>query len=244
MRWFAWLALSLSAPSWASHPLLTEDTGVLGKGRWEFELHGERARDREAGVTLRRSDAAAKLGYGAAEKLDVEVELPYVREASNGDVARGRGDATLALKWRFHESEGFSLAFKPDLLLPTGRDDVGLGAGRVRWAANLAASYERGKFELLGHLGYTHNRNRIGERTSLWHASAALLYAVTEKLKLLADYGRDSSPDATGSAPSREFVVGSTYAVSERMDLGVGIKKGLSDAAHDRSVRAGIKIRW
>lgn len=244
MRWPAWLAFLLSAPAWASHPLVTEDTGVLGKGTWEFELHGERARDSEAGVTKRRSDAAAKLGYGVAEKLDVELELPYVREATNGDVAQGRGDASLSLKWRFHESEGFSLAFKPDLLLPTGRDEVGLGAGRVRWVANLAASYERGKFELLGHLGYTHNRNRIGERTSLWHASAALLYALTEKLRLVADYGRDSSPDPTGGAHSRELVVGTTYAISERMDLGVGIKKGLSDAAHDKSVRAGIKIRW
>jgi predicted porin len=244
MRWSVWLGFALSVPAWASHPLLSEDTGVLGKGTFEFELHGERARDNEAGVTKRSSDAAAKLGYGATDKADVELELPYVREVTNGEVAQGRGDASLSLKWRFHETEGFSLAFKPDLLLPTGRDEVGLGAGRVRWAANLAASYERGKFELLGHLGYTHNRNRIGERTSLWHASAALLYSFTEKLKLLADYGRDSSPDPTGSARSRELVVGTTYAISERIDLGIGIKTGLSDAADDKSVRAGIKIRW
>ena len=240
MRWPAWLAFVLSVPAWASHPLLTEDTGVLGKGTWEFELHGERARDSEAGVTRRRSDVAAKLGYGVLETLNVELELPYVRETT----AQGRGDASLSLKWRFHEKEGFSLAFKPDLLLPTGRDEVGLGAGRVRWAANLAASYERGKLELLGHLGYTHNRNRIGERSSLWHASAALLYSLTEKLKLLADYGRDSSPDPAGGAPSRELVLGATYAISERIDLGLGVKKGLNDAADDRTVRAGIKVRW
>jgi outer membrane putative beta-barrel porin/alpha-amylase len=244
MRRAAWLAILLSVPAWASHPLLTEDTGVLGKGNFELELHGERARDSEAGVTQRRSDAVAKLGYGLAEKLDVEIELPYVREVTDGEVAQGRGDASLALKWRFHENEGFSMAFKPDLLLPTGRDEVGLGAGRVRWAANLAAAYEWGKFELLGHLGYTHNRNRIGERASLWHASTALLYLLTEKLRLLADYGRDSSPDAIRGGQSRELVVGATYAASERIDVGAGVKKGLSDAAHDRSLRAGVKIRW
>jgi Putative MetA-pathway of phenol degradation len=244
MRRTAWLAFWLSVPAWASHPLLTEDTGVLGKGSFEFELHGERARDRKAGITLRRSDAVAKLGYGVAEELDVEIELPYVREATNGEVAQGRGDASLALKWRFHDKEGFSLAFKPDLLLPTGRDELGLGAGRVRWAANLAAAYEWGKFELLGHLGYTHNRNRIGERTSLWHASSAILYSLTQKLRLLADFGRDSSPDPTGGAQSRELVVGAIYAASERIDIGAGVKRGLSEAAHDHSLRAGIKIRW
>jgi hypothetical protein len=244
MRRTAWLALLVSAPAWASHPLISEDTGVLGKGTWEFELHGERARDKEAGVTTRRSDAAIKLGYGIAENADLEAELPYVREVTDGEVARGRGDASLSVKWRFYEKEGFSLVFKPDLLLPTGRDELGLGAGRVRWAANLAAAYEWGRFEVLGHLGYTHNRNRVGERRSLWHASSALLYALTEKLRLLVDYGRDSSPDPTGAAQPRELVVGTTYAISERIDLGLGIKNGLSDAADDKSLRAGIKIRW
>jgi hypothetical protein len=113
---------------------------------------------------------------------------------TGGEVAQGRGDATLSLKWRFHDKDGFSLALKPDLLLPTGRDELGLGAGRVRWAANLAGAYEAGKLEFRAHIGYTDNRNRIGERRSLWHASAAALYSLTEKLRLIADYGKDSHP--------------------------------------------------
>jgi hypothetical protein len=148
-----------------------------------------------------------KLGYGIAENADLEVEFPHVREVTDGDVAQGRGDASLSLKWRFREKDGLSLVVKPDLLLPTGRDELALGAGRVRWAANLAAAYEFGKFELLGHVGYTHNRNRIGERR-------------------------------------REFVVGATYAASERIDVGIGVKNGLNDAADDRALRVGVKLRW
>jgi hypothetical protein len=82
----------------ASHPLITEDTGVLGKGTWEVELHGERARDRENGISRRRSDVSAKLGYGLTETADLEAELPYLREVTDGEVAKGRGDASLSVK--------------------------------------------------------------------------------------------------------------------------------------------------
>lgn len=132
---------------WASHPLLTEDTGVPGRGVYEFELHGERVR----APGVRGIEAVAKLGHGLAETLDVEVELPYTRVVADGSETAGRGDVGLGAKWRFYDNGAFSAALKPELLLPTGRDELGLGAGRARWGVNLAASYEIGRFELLAH---------------------------------------------------------------------------------------------
>lgn len=225
-------AALVCAPAWASHPLLTEDTGVLGRGMWELELHGERSRDRD-------TELIVKLGYGFAETAGVELELPYSREAG----AEGRGDAGVSVKWRFYEKEGLSFALKPELFLPTGREELGLGAGRTRWALNVAGGYELGRLEVLAHLGYTHNRNRIGERESLRHQSLAARLAATDKLRLVADLARESDPEADGSY-RREVVIGATYELSERMGLGVGLERGLNDAAEGRAVRAGIKLRW
>jgi hypothetical protein len=209
-----------------------------------LELHGERARKHENGVGTRRSDAGAQLAYGVHQKAQLEVELPYVREVTEGETAEGRGDATVSLKWRFYEAGEFAVVFKPDLILPTGRDERGLGAGRLRWAANLAASYETGRLEFLAHIGYTDNRNRIGERRWLWHASTALLYSLTDRLRVVVDYGRDTAPDPTAGSHGRELVVGATYALTGRIDLGLGAKKGLNDAADDRSLRMGVKLRF
>ena len=243
-RALPWLAAVAMAPVWADHPMLTEDTGVLDKGEWELELHAQRAREREGGATTRSSEVTAKLARGIADKVEAEVELPYLREVTDGDVAAGRGDASVSLKWRFHERDGVSMALKPTLLLPIGRDELGLGAGRARVGASMAAAYELGKVELLGHLGYTHNRNRIGERVELWHVSAAVRYAAMQKLKLVADVGQDSNPDPSGSAPARELVLGAIYELRENIELGLGFKHGLNDEADDRALRAGIKIRW
>jgi hypothetical protein len=81
---------------------------VLGRGAWELELHGERARDKD----------------------------------------------------------GFSLAIKPALLLATGRDEIGLGAAKLRWAANLAGGYSTGKLDFHANLGYADNRNDRRARSS------------------------------------------------------------------------------
>jgi hypothetical protein len=238
-----WLLACAVAPAWASHPLLTEDTDVLGAGQWELELHGERARDRESGVTTRATEIVAKAARGVAKDLHLEAELPYAREKTEGDIAQGRGDALVSLKWRFYQQDRLSLAFKPDVILPTGRDEHGLGAGRTGWAANLTAGYELGRAELLGHLGYTRNRNRIGEREDLRHVSAALRWAATEKLKLVVDVARQTQPEP-GQSAARELVYGATYELADSIDLGIGMKEGLSDAADDRSVRMGVKLRF
>jgi predicted porin len=129
-------------------------------------------------------------------------------------------------------------------MLPTGDERRGLGAGRTRWAAALAAAYETGPVELLANIAYLRNRNTVSERGSVWRVSGAVLYSLTEKLRLVVDYDRHTLPDPNDGSHGRELVAGAIYAFSDRVELGLGLKKGLNDAADDRSVRAGIKLRW
>lgn len=228
----------------ASHPLITEDTGVLAKGERQLELHGARGRDEEQDVRTRTTDGSALLGYGFAEAADVQLELPYLRESVDGDVVKGRGDASLAVKWRFFERDGLKLVLKPDLHLPTGRDEHGLGAGKARWGINAVAGYELRRWEFLLHGGYVDNRNVLGERRSLRHASAAVLFSATENVKLAVDVSQDTNPDPSGSSRLREVVLGALLELSKDFDLGFGVKRGLNDAAEDRSALLGLKVRW
>src|SRR5687768_8564108 len=176
MRRAGWLLALVAVPAWASHPLISEDTGTLGKGKWELELHGEHAHDREVDVTTHSTVGILKLGRGVAENLDVEIELRYQRESSEDTVIKGAGDASLAAKWRFYDSGALSLVLKPELVLPTGREDVGLGAGQTRWGVIVAAAYEMARMEFIANLGYLHNRNDLGERESLSAQSIALRF--------------------------------------------------------------------
>jgi hypothetical protein len=33
--------LLIASPSWAAHPLITDDTGTQGKGKFQLELNGQ-----------------------------------------------------------------------------------------------------------------------------------------------------------------------------------------------------------
>jgi hypothetical protein len=156
----------------------------------------------------------------------------------------GPEDMSLAAKWRFYERNGFSAVFKPELFLPTGRDEEGLGAGEVGWRAGLAAAQEWRSFQVIAHARYTANRNRVGEREALRHTSLALVWSATEQLKLVLDYGRDTSPDFADEGPARSLVYGLLYGLSNDLDVGVGYEQGRSSPAEDRVLRAGLKLRW
>ena len=224
----------------ANHPLLTDDTETLGRGRSQLELHGERARGRDNGARSYSTETAASLSYGLGSQLDVQIELPYLHQHS----ARGRGDVELELKWNFFERDGVGFMLKPRAALPTGDHEQGLGAGRARFGADFLAARQTGEFELIGHAGYLRNRNRLGERSSLWHVSAALLWAVTERLKWFVDLSRDSNPQPTREGAIRELAWGFQYELSSAVDFGLGLKNGLSEAADDLALLAGLRLRW
>jgi Putative MetA-pathway of phenol degradation len=242
------LGFLLSTAALANHPLISDDAEVVDKGRWELELHGERGRDRENGVKLRGMQVEAAIAYGVAKDLEVKIELPYLHatidDGSARETVKGRGDVEVDLKWNFVERDGLELTLMPFATLPTGRDDRGLGAGRARFGLDFVAAREWGDFELIGNVGYLRNRNRIGERTSLWRASAAFLWATTERLKLFIDVGRETNPEPAGEGAIRDWVYGFLYDVSSSIDFGLGVKNGLSDAADDRALMAGLRLRW
>jgi hypothetical protein len=246
-RGLPFLLSIVAAAAQANHPLITEDAEVVDRGRWELELHGERGRAREAGVTVRATELEAAIAYGVAKDLEVKIELPYARatidEGTSREVVKGRGDLEIDLKWNFLERDGLELTLMPFTTLPTGRDDAGLGAGRARFGLDFIAAREWGDFEIIGNAGYLHNRNRAGERTSLRRVSGAFLWAATERLKLFVDVSGETNPEPAGAA-MREWVYGFMYDLSSAIDFGLGIRNGLSDSADDRAVMAGMRLRW
>lgn len=244
-RGLLFLLLVVASAAQANHPLLTDDTEVIDKGTWQLELHGERSRDRDGSFTARGTEASVALSYGVAKNLEIQVEQPYLRfkagDGTSSAEVEGRGDVVLELKWNFYEHDSVALLLKPLVSLPTGSDE--LGAERAQYGLELVAAKEFEVFEVLGQLGYASNRNDEGERASLWRVSAALLWSVTERLRLFVDVSRATHP-ARGEAAMREWAYGFQYDVSSAVDFGLGVKHGLSDSADDRALLAGLRLRW
>jgi len=238
-----------AAPSFAAHPLLTEDTGTQGKGNSQLELTYDGFRDWLAGVKVRGAQSAALYSYGFVDPADLQIGLPYLRldEDQQGGrrvLTRGINDLSIDVKWRFYEDGAFSLALKPGITLPTGDADKYLGAGHVTWGALLVGSYEPGVLAFHSHVGYRRYNNTIGAKTSLWHVSAAMTWQVVEPLKLVADLSRDSNPVPGYSTPLDYLIVGAIWSPLKNLDLDVGYRYGLSTPALDSGLLAGVTLRW
>jgi len=239
---------SLTTAAFAAIPLITDDTGTQGRGKFQLEVLGEYDHDAEEEIKGETQGVTASFTYGILEPVDLVLSVPYAfeREKDCGSVEEEDGLADLALeaKWRFFEKEGFSLALKPGLTLPAGDEDKGLGTGRVDGYLFLIASKEVSLWAFHLNLAYIRNENKIDERYDLWHASLASSYEIFKPLKLVGDIGMEKNPDRCSSIDPAYILGGFIYSPIENFDFGLGIKGGLTDTEADLSVRGGITWRF
>ncbi len=238
MRLLAFAAGTLAATQlYAAHPLITEDTGTQGAGRWQLEGFSEASKVRATGRRVLLDQAV--LTRGITDRMDLALDVPWYRDGEDGV-----GDVALDLKWRFLERGPLSLGLKPGFTLPTGEHRDGRGTGKITWGALLIGSYEPGgPLVFHAHAGWLRNRNKVGERESLSHLSGAVAYRIGE-VRLVADYARNTAPDRAASRSERYLVVGAIWSVRRDFDLDVGWKSGERAAPLDDTLLLGATVRW
>jgi len=246
-------ALLIACPSWAAHPLITDDTGTQGKGKFQLELNGQYGWDKEdeGGLSVKSTggQASATLSYGIVENVDLVLSLPYLwGKEKDDDVTiydeNGIGDATFEIKWRLFEKDGFSLALKPGITFPTGDEDKGLGTGKLGGHILLIGSKELGSWAFHANLGYIRNENDTDEQKDIWHASLAATWEVVKNLKLVADVGVERNTDKDAGDDPAYIIGGIIYSVNENLDVDLGVKGGLSKSETDLSLLAGVTFRF
>lgn len=247
------LLTAQASTAFAMHPLITDDTGVQGKGKTQLEVNGEYNYDKERieGISVKEKEwqLGATLSYGITDDIDLVLTAPYLWTKGEEDgltVSRenGPGDLTFETKWRFWEHEGTSLAVKPGIILPTGDEDKELGAGKVGYSMFLIGTQEMEPFTIHVNLGYKRNENCLDERKDIWHASIAGEWKVVEHLKLVANTGIETNPDRGSNTDPAFLLGGVVYSVNEDLDLDAGVKFGLNDVETDYTILAGLTYRF
>jgi len=232
----------LAVPVFAAHPLITDDTGTQGKGKFQVEVNAEHASD--SGNT--ETALGATLSAGLLDNLDLVIGFPYVflrekDESGHWHHENGISDLSLALKWRFYEDDGLSLALKPGITIPTGNEDKGIGDGKPSYSLFFITSKELDPFTLHLNLGYIANRKEVRD---IWHYSLAAEYAAAKSIKIVGNVGGETNPDRTSSVHPLFALAGLIYKAADNFDIDLGIKTGLNRAEADYTLLAGIAFRF
>ncbi|MDA8423645.1 MAG: transporter, partial [Nitrospiraceae bacterium] len=166
----------LPVVSWAAHPLITDDAGTQGKGKFLLEVNGQYDSDKETvgGVSVKSTggQAGTTLSYGAIDSADLVLNVPYVWGKVTEDGVstydeKGLSDVSFEVKWRFFEKDGLSVALKPGISFPTGTDEKGLGTGKTGYHMFLIGSKEAAPWAFHANLGYIRNENKAEEEKNI-----------------------------------------------------------------------------
>jgi hypothetical protein len=250
--------LTPGGPAFAAHPLITDDTGTQGKGKFQLEVNGEYGSDKEteAGVTIKEtgSEIGATVSWGVSEHADIVIGIPYADYSVKEDgttVAseNGLSDVSLEYKHRFFDKDGLSLAIKPGISLPTGDEEKGLGNGKISYSAFFIMTKEAEPWAFHFNVGYIRNEYKLeadekASRKDIWHVSLASQLEVVKDLNLVANIGMERNSDRTLDTHPAFGLAGIIYSVNDDLDLDLGVKAGLNDTETDYSVLAGLAVRW
>jgi len=233
------LTFILNSNVYAMHPLISDDAGTTGTGKFNLEMNVEYANDNGDSET----QFAATLSAGVRDNIDIVLTVPYLfLKAEEGDETfkeDGLSDISFEVKWRFYEKDGLGLALKPGIILPSGDEDKGLGDGKTAYYLHFLATKE---FEpLTFHLDLGYIRNRV-ELRDVWHYSLAAEYAVSKPLILVANIGGETNPDRESNVHPIFLLGGIVYKINDNFSFDLGLKTGLNKAEADYTILAGIII--
>jgi len=238
----------------AAHPLITDDTGTQGKGKYQIEFIGEYGHDSKEGVTTNSIlfPTIPVLSYGIADTVDLAIGIPYhcIETRQDGLKASERGisDVSLQLKWRFYEKNGLSFTVKPGVTFPTGDENKGLGSGKASYSAYFIMTKEMTPWAFHFNVGYLRNEYKLlpdedMNRKDLWHVSLASQVEVVKNVKIVVNIGTQRNSDKTSNNNPAFVLGGLIYSVKDNIDLDFGVKGGLNKPETDITYLAGITWR-
>lgn len=245
--------LSLTSQAFAAHPLATDDTGTNGTMKFQAEISGEFARDKQESIKSNSRSVGLALCGGLTESLDMSVAVPFTwqMEKDNGVTVldnNGLNDLSVALKWRFMEFGPASLALKPAITFPAGDYNRAMGVGRPAYSATLISTVEFKPVAVHANAGYTLQKymaaDRDGSRENLWNFSLAGTVEVMKGLQLAAEIGAATNADKTDSKWPSFITGGVIYSARDNLDLSFGVKSGLNVPETDVALLAGITFKF
>lgn len=198
-----------------------------------------------------------QIAIGIANSLGLAVTLPYTAEASEqvnstlNSRSAGVSDLNVVLKYRFLDTDGLKLTFRPLIILPTGNTAEGLSDGKFGYSAALLATKEfsEGKFLLHANTGYArHNYEddavRDSSRHDIFTFSIACEAEIAEGLRLGADIGLATNADKASDTPPVYAIIGVKYEFIKALEGYVGLKAGLTKPEDDLAALFGITLKY
>jgi hypothetical protein len=232
-------ALALLSPSRAiaGPPFVTDDPEPVAYGHYEFYTlsTGTAVRGDTAGLGL-----AWEFNYGIISNGQIHIILPLAFDApAAGPPQYGLGDTELGFKYRFIDEDKngsrLMVGVYPLIELPSGNENLGLGAGNLRAYFPLWVQKSFGDWTTYGGGGYWINHGDDTPNRDYWFFGWLLQRQVTKQLAIGGEIFHQTATVVFGGVDSGHattgFNIGAIYDFDEHNHLLVSAGTGLQNAS-------------
>ena len=226
----------------AGPPILTDDTGTPGPGKWETNMGFTVEKRRDA--TLYNTPAL-DLNYGIGERIQLNYSVSWiVLDMTNEAEKNGLGNSEVAVKWRFldEDRQGFALSVYPRFIFnnPVSSADRGLADKGTVFRLPFQMEKKIGVIIINPEIGHDFRQEGGDE----WLYALALKYDGIKGLEVLVEFFGTSD----NSFRKRENVVnmGVRKDVSENVSLHASVGRSLRRAPDQPSLLSylGLQMRF
>ena len=227
---------------YAGPPILTDDTGTPGPGKWETN----------AGFTIeKRQDAtrfetpAFDLNYGIGERIQLNYSFSWIVLDRKDEAAKnGLGNSEVAVKWRFldEDKRGAAMSIYPRFIFnnPTGSADRGFVDDGTIFRLPAQIEKKVGVIDMIANFG--HEFRQRGN--DAWLFSIAMKYAEIKGLDVLAE----TFATTDNSFKNAEYLsnIGIRKDISENKTVLASIGRSLRQGADHPNLLSylGLQMRF
>ncbi len=227
-RAFCAAVLGVLCPSLlAGPPLITDDPGTPGDGRWEINL----AFAAELRRASREFDAPLlDINYGLGDHIQLKYEIPWIVLDEEGEHTKnGIGNSLVGVKWRFLDEDrhGLDMSVYPQVEFNNSRASTRrhLVTEETTVLLPFQVAKSLGQWEVLGELGYA----SIESETDQWFYGLAVGHPVTPRLELLAEIHGEAQRDFRQG--ELIFNVGAVYELTDNINLLASVGRGFRESS-------------
>jgi hypothetical protein len=223
------LVLLCSSQAYAqSPPLITDDPGTPGDGRWEVNIVSSLEKTR-----FSRSIEAPlfDINYGVGEHLQLKVEFPWlVLRGSEEETRKGFGSTNVGVKWRFldEEKHGIDMSVYPQFefknTLEATEDEPASGP---QFLLPVQVLRKVGPVEMVGEVGYSFVKN--GPNQTIYGVAAGR--DVSKRVELLGEIFGTSENHFHDNV--LVFNVGSIVQLSKKANLVFAVGRSIVHEAEE-----------
>ena len=244
-RRIALLALVFaSGPTHAAHPLISEDTGTQGTGKFELELGTETSHVQ--GDRIHELDP--QLSFGARDDIDLIARPTYFWLHGAAADAAGRrsgfGTTGLDFKWRAIERAPWAFGVRAGADLPTSQGGIGPHEGGGHIVA--IATYEVEALMATANAAYSHLPQDVGfaARRDIVRFSGGALARVGDAVRIAGDLVIAQSSEALDRTWPVVGIVGFIATLPWGFDVDAGVQVPINRGAPTTQWLVGATQRW